>query len=221
MKNRVTRILIMFLASMLYMGAFSMTATAIEFDGSEDTTVAPLERSDSLTPDGNLTLVDDMESKEKEFIAVQTKDGNTFYIVIDHASDKDNVYFLNLVDEEDLLALIDDDDFVSEYQTKEDESTDDLLKTEPDSTVQSSPQASTESDINQNNEKSNSVPIAIALFCAIIIGVVVWVFKSRKSGKSKHKPNINIYDYGEDEEDTLEPMDEKEISEEETECEEE
>ena len=66
-----------------------------------------------LTPEGNLTLVDDIkveESTEKQFVTLQSKNGNYFYLVIDRSGDKENVYFLNLVDEADLLALIEDDD---------------------------------------------------------------------------------------------------------------
>ena len=91
--------------------------------------------SEPLTPSGNLSLVDDafVESiGEKQFITVETKNGNYFYIVIDRAGHTDNVHFLNLVDEFDLLALLDDDvelpepkqpePYVSEsLQTKDDE----------------------------------------------------------------------------------------------------
>lgn len=62
-----------------------------------------------LTPDGNLTLVDDIEGEnatDKQFVTLVSKNGNYFYLVIDRAGDKENVYFLNLVDEADLLALI-------------------------------------------------------------------------------------------------------------------
>lgn len=74
----------------------------------------------SLTPDGNMSLVDDIFQDEsydegeqrviqsKQFITVQTKSGNSFYIIIDRSKDGENVYFLNLVDESDLLALMED-----------------------------------------------------------------------------------------------------------------
>ena len=95
----------MVLTVMLCMGAFSMTALAVNDEGSEGAeTETPAESSEPLTPDGNLTLVDDTESGDKEFITVQTKAGNTFYLIIDHASDEENVYFLNLVDEEDFTG---------------------------------------------------------------------------------------------------------------------
>ena len=71
----------------------------------------------AFTVDGNLTLVDDFSfltededgNKEgKQFLTVQSKAGNTFFIVIDRAGSTENVYFLNMVDEADLLTLMDE-----------------------------------------------------------------------------------------------------------------
>ena len=86
--------------------------------------------TDALTPVGTLTLIDDIlqdestisveklenEQKSKQFITVQSKNGNYFYIIIDRSGDKENVYFLNLVDETDLFALLE-----TEEETKETE----------------------------------------------------------------------------------------------------
>ena len=68
--------------------------------------------SAALTPDGNLTLIDDIGSttqRGKQFITVETKTGNVFYLIIDRDDEgKETVHFLNQVDEADLLALMED-----------------------------------------------------------------------------------------------------------------
>ena len=68
--------------------------------------------SAALTPDGNLTLIDDIGSTTqsvKQFITVETKTGNIFYLIIDRDDEgKETVHFLNQVDEADLLALMED-----------------------------------------------------------------------------------------------------------------
>jgi hypothetical protein len=71
------------------------------------------ETSDDLnpfTPEGEGEVLDNAaESDGKEFFTVTTEDGNVFYLVIDRQRDGDNVYFLNAVTEQDLLALAETD----------------------------------------------------------------------------------------------------------------
>lgn len=66
----------------------------------------------ALTPDGNLSLIDDIGSAAqtgKQFITVETKAGNFFYLIIDRDDEgEETVHFLNQVDEADLLALMED-----------------------------------------------------------------------------------------------------------------
>ena len=79
------------------------------FFGEEEQTSG---NSNALTPDGNMTLIDDIGSTEesgKQFITVQTKNGNVFYLIIDRDDEGEyTVHFLNRVDEADLMALMED-----------------------------------------------------------------------------------------------------------------
>ena len=67
----------------------------------------------ALTPDGNLSLIDDIGSPTasgKQFITAETKNGNVFYLIIDRDDEgEETVHFLNQVDEADLLTLMGDD----------------------------------------------------------------------------------------------------------------
>ena len=81
----------------------------------EDVVTITDETSGALTPEGNLTLVDDYhtnysDGSGQQFITLVSKSGNTFYLVIDrNAKGQQTVHFMNLVDEADLLALMEED----------------------------------------------------------------------------------------------------------------
>ena len=66
----------------------------------------------ALTPDGNLSLIDDIGSPTasgKQCITVETKNDNVFYLIIDRDDEgEETVHFLNQVDEADLMALTED-----------------------------------------------------------------------------------------------------------------
>ena len=82
----------------------------------EDVVTITDETSGALTPEGNLTLVDDYhtdysDGSGQQFITLVSKSGNTFYLVIDrNAKGQQTVHFMNLVDEADLLALMEEED---------------------------------------------------------------------------------------------------------------
>lgn len=60
----------------------------------------------TLTPDGQGAVVDNATEEDgKEFFTFTTPNDHVFYLIVDRQKDSDNVYFLNAVTEEDLLAL--------------------------------------------------------------------------------------------------------------------
>ena len=80
----------------------------------EDTTIVP---GAPFTEDGIATTRDLLYDKHtnKQFITVETRNGHTLYIVIDYdklldeEEERYQTYFLNPVDEADLMALLEDD----------------------------------------------------------------------------------------------------------------
>ncbi len=68
-------------------------------------TTAPAQ-SNPLTPDGTGSILDEATGDDdKQFYTITTAAGNVFYLIVDGQRDSENVYFLNGVTEEDLMAL--------------------------------------------------------------------------------------------------------------------
>ena len=155
--------------------------------------------SDALTPDGNLTLIDDIGSSTKvgkQFITLESKNGNTFYLIIDRDDEgEETVHFLNQVDEADLLKLMDEEE-AAQYidQTEEPdvtEPTPDVTEPEPD-VVEPEPE----------KPKTNMMP-AVLVMVALIGGGGFFVFKKmqeKKKEKEAAKPDPDA-DYVDDDED--------------------
>lgn len=98
--------------------AFSITSiSASEIEIPEPTTPTTYDGK-SLSNDGNVVTRDLLydEKTNKQFITVETRNGETFYLIIDYDKPVDDkleqyhAYFLNAVDERDLLQLLDKDD---------------------------------------------------------------------------------------------------------------
>ncbi|MCF0123209.1 MAG: DUF4366 domain-containing protein [Ruminiclostridium sp.] len=160
----------------------------------------------SLTPDGNLTLVDDIGSTTavgQQFITLVSKNGNTFYMVIDR-NDKgeENVHFMNLVDEADLLALMDEDQ-QAVYQrpatvTPAEEQTvpEDTEKTEV-----------TEPEETEGKEKKSLNPLPLLLIVLLFGGAggAYYYLQTRKKQEASNKPDPDAdYDEDGDDEDVYE-----------------
>ena len=98
-------------AALALMCSFTTVAYAAETDNPANTTASSSPSSASgtsnpFTPAGTGTVVNTATDADgKEFYTITTPDKNVFYLVIDRQRDGDNVYFLNAVTEQDLLAL--------------------------------------------------------------------------------------------------------------------
>ena len=105
------------------------TTTPSIFETEEEPVTITEQNTGPLTPEGNLTVVDDYQTTfsdgtAQQFITLVSKSGAYFYLIIDRAADGDQTaHFLNMVDEADLLALMDEED-IPEPEPEPEEPTD-------------------------------------------------------------------------------------------------
>ena len=144
----------------------------------------PEESADNgLTPEGNLTLVDDYGTatgEGKQFITLVTKPGNYFYLIIDRDADGNNtVHFLNQVDESDLLSLM-DEDTANEYLSQ----AEDTKEAEPEP-EEPEPTVTPIAEEPETASKTNVLPSLILLGAAAIggIGFALTQFKHKKAAQ--------------------------------------
>ena len=202
----------------------STSGTATVTTDTQETASSP------LTPDGNLELVDDVtqESDGKQFITVQSKNDNTFYIVIDRDKDTDNVYFMNLVDEADLMALMEDGEVTVKCTCKTRCEAGDVDTTcpvcknnmvectgvEEEKEAEATKEPTTE-DTEKTESKGSSAPILlILLIVGLGAGGAVYYLKFKKPKTDTKGPvDLDDYDFGDDDEDDTEYVTEDDLPE--------
>ena len=137
--------------------------------------------------DGNSHTLDVLYSAatNKQFITLQSKSGNTFYLVIDYDKPIDaeaemyETYFLNLVDERDLLALMSDEE-KEEVPTP----TPEIIYVTPEPTAVPVPTAvPAEQEKTDKPSQMTAIIALVGIVALAIIGVVL--FKKNKNGGSK------------------------------------
>ena len=201
-KHRV-RLLAFLTVMLLSMTVFSSVALA---DGSERTepaetpqpTVAPTPvptpatQGSAFTNEGNMALVDNLFSKNtnKQFITVESKNGQLFYIVIDYdavmneETESYEVHLLNMVDEADLMVLLEELDIEIPDKTPEPTPT-------PKPTVEVVPEPEEPGVMNSG--------ILLIVFVLLVGGVVLYYFKViKKKPKQKVLSYTDEYDMDDD-----------------------
>lgn len=167
--------------------------TTTETEAPSETETPADEPQGQITPDGNLTLVDDLDYSSRaglQFMTVTSKDGHVFYIVIDRTANSENVYFLNQVDAADLMALMNDEqkeEYLKEQETKQQEQQQTTV-----TPVQQETQAPSETEQPAQTEAEkqplNNNIVMIAVFGVIGIGVIAAYYflkiKPKKNGSS-------------------------------------
>ena len=126
---------------------------------------------------GNAQLVDDKENDDtKQFLTIQTKKGNTFYMVIDRSSNTENVYMMSLVDENDLAEFLD--------ETEKSKETEESTVVIPETTPETTPVAEEETGVKKEEKTGMNVKGLGAIVLAAILGVAgIAVYKKHGRGK--------------------------------------
>ena len=162
------------------------------------------------------------KNTHKQFITVEGRDGNTFYIVIDYDSpineDEEQymTYFLNKVDESDLAALVEQGEPAACSCTDKCHAgavntncplcavnMSECVGTEPEPEVPEEP-AEFDPEPEPVKEASTINPLAVVLAVALLVGGAAYLLKfKKKKPDTKGNTDLDDYDYG-DEDDEIE-----------------
>ncbi len=199
-----------------------LTSISVTTEPVAEPTLPSLGGLGGLTPDGNLALIDDIlggayysseevGDSQMQFVTVETKSGNVFYLVIDHSTG--DVYFLNLVDESDLLALLEDEGYEAECDCKVKceagaVNTDcpvcrtdlnECTGEEPEPTPTPTPAADSEPEDEGGFNAAAILPIVLILLLIVGAAAAFLKFRKRKPDTSGDT-DLDDYEFPEDDE---------------------
>ena len=173
------------------------------FDTEDEEPVTVTEQDTGpLTPEGNLTVVDDYQTTfsdgtAQQFITLVSKSGAYFYLIVDRAADGDQTaHFLNMVDEADLLVLMDEED---------------IPEPEPEPAPAPEPEPLPEPEPEEGEDGAGKFVLVLLVLAGIAGGGAYFWLKTqqRKREAEENKPDPDA-DYREDEEEIVLPEEEPE-----------
>ena len=175
--------------------------------------------SHGLTPSGNLTLVDDLgvrNGEGQQFVTLVTKDGNYFYLIIDRdEKGEETVHFLNMVDERDLFALMEDDEKAAyESQMAAEQAAKEAAEkaaAEAASQTGESETQKPEDEPAEESKKTNLAPILIIIVLMAAAGGGWFFMQTKKKKKAESAPDPDA-DYTDDDEEDYGAGSDQEIS---------
>ena len=156
---------------------------------------------------GNGSLADDKSGDStKEFLTVQTKNGNTFFLVLDRSSNKENVYMLSMIDEDDLAEFV--------TATKKQETEQPTVITPQPETKPAVEETEKEPE-KESKETNTGALLAIALLAVAGCGGVYYfkVVKPKKEEEDAGDEDLEFYEGDYINEDSENHMDEDDTEE--------
>jgi hypothetical protein len=161
-----------------------------------------------LTPDGTGTVIDNVHDGDgKEFFTIDTEDGSIFYLIIDRQRNTDNVYLLNAVTLDDLVALAEKNDTTlnvgnngstSAVQTPEQPNTTE----EQNQSSETTPEAGNEKSSDGGNNNNMIIFVVVVVCAAGIAGYYFKIVKGKKKiyddDEENDDDNEDDYGYGSD-----------------------
>lgn len=235
-KRKGFRLFTVLALCMVLVSSFSMTAFAYADDTEQNLPVTDATQPEDMPdtqPEGTTTELPEGEpiddegnaytrdllydkATNKQFITIQTKSGNTFYIIIDYdapVNDEEEqyqTYFLNLVDESDLLALMDEEQVAAlttcicedkcvagdvnvecpVCKTNMSECTG--VTPEPETPVEGD--ETEQPDVNEEPEKKSNVGMIIGVIAVVGIGGAAYYYFKFIRGKKQKDEDMDFFD---------------------------
>lgn len=173
---------------------------------------------DYYDTNGNAALIKSEQiiynSEEMQFIAVTTKDGHVFYVLINYSAenDEDNVYFLNKVDDYDLYALLyageedkENSNITPEQAAQAAENANGRVQQEsslekPDETIESTEnenQPDEETPAKSSPMNMTAIYLAVGVIALGAVGFLGFKFlkkPKKKTAEADEEDEINFYD---------------------------
>ena len=156
------------------------------------------EETGALTPEGNLTLVDDYhtdysDGSGQQFITLVSKSGATFYLVIDrNAKGQQTVHFMNLVDEADLLSLMEDED-AEAYTAEKEAAAQERKQAEEDAKKAAEEAEASGSEQTGGNKvtKYAATFLGVLALVGLVAGGGIYTFMKQKQKKQAEKEALD------------------------------
>ncbi len=163
------------------------------------TVYVPLGPGQPYKGEGNMQTMDMLysASTNKQFITVQSRNGETYYLIIDYDKpiDEENdiyeTYFLNMVDDRDLMSVVSEEEI-------QPTSTPQIVYVTPEPT-----QVPRQPIIIEDDEGESSLPmLLVAVGVAVVGGAAFWFVRKKKNDGQK-LPNFDDEFEFEEEEDEV------------------